>query len=110
MTEFRGFKFKATLVSMLKKIESKNETKNKIFYPYSKEKITINEKDINDTVFKSMYTTVISNIQKVLGKGSGWIIGSVIEHNINISKYDLLAGSSYIKLSNELDHPRKLIH
>ena len=57
-----------------------------------------------------MYTTVISNIQKVLGKGSGWIIGSVIEHKINISKYDLLAGSSYIKLSNELDHPRKLIH
>ena len=71
MTEFRGFKFKATLVSMLKKIESKNETKNKIFYPYSKEKITINEKDINDTVFKSIYPTVISNIQKVLGKGSG---------------------------------------
>ena len=57
-----------------------------------------------------MYTTVISNIQQVLGKGSGWITGSVIEHNINISQYDLLAGSSYIKLSNELDHPRKLIH
>ena len=110
MTEFRGIKFKATLILMLKKIESKNKTKNEISYPHSKEEIIINEEDINDNAFKSMYTTVISNIQNVLGKGSGWIIGSVKEHNINISKYDLLAGSSYIKLSNELDHPRKLIH
>ena len=45
--------------------------------------------------------------QKVLGKGSRWIIDLVIEHNINISKYNPLAGSSYIKLSKELDHPRK---
>ena len=47
------------------------------------------------------------NIQKSLGKGSGWIIDSVIEHNISISKYNPLAGSIYIKLLKELDHPRK---
>ena len=45
--------------------------------------------------------------KKSLGKGSGWIIDSVIDHNISISKYNPLAGSSYIKLSKELDHPRK---
>ena len=45
-------------------------------------------------MFKSMYATVTSNIQNILGKGSGWIIDSVIEHNINISMYDPLAGSS----------------
>ena len=28
-------------------------------------------------------------------------------HNISISKYDPLAGSSYIKLRKELDHPKK---
>ena len=47
------------------------------------------------------------NIKNFLGKGSGWIIDSVIEYNINISKYNPLAGSSYIKLQKELDHPRK---
>ena len=47
------------------------------------------------------------NIQKSLGKGSGWIIDSVIEHNISTSKYNPLAGSIYIKLLKELDHPRK---
>ena len=35
------------------------------------------------------------------------IIDSVIEHNINVPKHNSLAGSSYIKLPKELDHPRK---
>ena len=43
-----------------------------------------------------------------LGKGSGWIIDSVIHHNINISKYNPLAGSSYIKLPKELTHEKKV--
>ena len=42
-----------------------------------------------------------------IGKDSGWIIDSVIGHKINISKYSLLAGSSYVRLPKELDHPRK---
>ena len=49
----------------------------------------------------------MSNIQKSLGKFSGWIIDLLIDHTISISKYNSLAGSSYIKLSKELDHPRK---
>ena len=68
--------------------------------------IFINKSDI-DYVFESICTTVISNIQKFLGKGSDWIIDSVIDHNINISKYNPVAASSYIKLPRELDHPRK---
>ena len=58
-------------------------------------------------MFQSIYTTTTRNIQKSLGKGSGWIIDSVSDHTISISKYNLLAGSSYIKLPKELDHPRK---
>ena len=42
-----------------------------------------------------------------LGQCSGWITDSMIYHNINISKYNSLGGSSYIKLPKELDHPRK---
>ena len=58
-------------------------------------------------MFQSICTTIIINIQKSLGKVSGWIIDSVIDHVISISKYNLLAGSSYSKLPKELDHPRK---
>ena len=60
-----------------------------------------------EDVFQSIYTTVISKIQKSLGNGSGWIIDSVIDHTIGISKYNPLAGSSYIKLPKELVHLRK---
>ena len=35
------------------------------------------------------------------------IIDSVIDHNINISKYSPLADSSYTKSPKELDHPKK---
>ena len=35
-----------------------------------------------------------------------WIIDSVKGHNIIISKYIPLGGTSYIKLPNKLDHPR----
>ena len=63
---------------------------------------------IKNTVdaFESIYSTILWNIQNSLGKGSGWIIDSVIDNNINISKYDPLAGRSYIKLPKELSHPK----
>ena len=49
----------------------------------------------------------MSNIQKLLQKSSCWITDSVRDHNINISKYNPLAGSGYTKLAKELDHPPK---
>ena len=58
-------------------------------------------------MFKSIYTTIITNTQKSLGKGLGWINDSVIDYTVSISKYNPLAGSSYIKLPKELQHPRK---
>ena len=106
MTQLKGFKFVTTLVLVLKKIESEDKTKYDNFHSSSKAEIIINESDIDD-VFQSRYTAIITNIHKSLGKGSGWIIDSVIVHTISISKYNPLAGSSYIKLTKELDHPRK---
>ena len=103
MTESRGFKFVTTLVLVLKKIESDDKTKYDTFHSQSKAETIINESDI-DGVFESIYSPIRSNIQKYLGKGSGWILDSVIGHNINISKYNILAGVSYIKLK---DHPRR---
>ena len=40
----------------------------------------------------------MSNITKSLGQVLGSIIDSVIEHNINVSKYNHLSGRSYIQL------------
>ena len=56
-------------------------------------------------MLKSIFTAIIEDIQKFLGKSSRWIIDSVIYHTVSISKYNLLAGSSYKILPKELDHP-----
>ena len=76
-----------TLVLAFKKIENKDKTKFNNFYSSSKAEIIINESDI-DNLFESIYSAIISNIQKSLGKGSGRIIDSVIDHTISISKLD----------------------
>ena len=86
-------------------MENDDKTKYGTFYSQSKAETVIEESDIDD-IFESIYTTVISNIQNLLGKGSDWIIGSVIYHNINISECNPFAGSSYIKLPKELHHLR----
>ena len=106
MTGLRSFELMTTLVIAFKKIESDDATKYSSFYSTSKAETIINENDIDD-VFGSIYTTIISNIQKYLGKGLGWIIDSVVSHTINISKYNHSAGSSYIKLPKQPDHPKK---
>ena len=90
---------------MFKKIACQCKTKYVNFYSSSKAEIIINESDTDD-VFQSIYTTIITIRQKSSGKGSDWIIDSFIDYTISISKYNPLAGSSYIKLPKELDHPR----
>ena len=106
LSQLGGFKFVATLVLVFKKIESKDKTKYNNFYSSSKAEIIINKSDI-DNVFKSIYNSIKTNIQISLRQGPGWIADSVIDYTISISKYNPLAGSRYIKLPEELDHPRK---
>ena len=71
MSELKGFKFLTTLVVEFKKIQSDDKTLCSTFYS-TKAKIVYGN-DINH-VFESICSTIISNIQKSLGQGSGWII------------------------------------
>ena len=50
------------------------------FYLSSQAEAIINESDIDD-IFESI-CLMISNIQKSLGKGLGWIIDSIVDHTI----------------------------
>ena len=54
-----------TLSLVFKKIKSQDKTKYGTFYSHSKAEAIINESDIDD-VLESIYTTIISNIQKLL--------------------------------------------
>ena len=66
------------------------------FYSNSKEETIINESNFDD-VFESIYTTILWNMQKNLGEGSGWIIYWIIDHTMSISKDNPLAGFDYQK-------------
>ena len=52
-----------TLVLALKKIENEDETNYETFYSNSKAKVIIIESN-RDGVFESIYTTIISIVQK----------------------------------------------
>ena len=69
MPQLRRFTFVTTLALVFKKIESKDKTKYDNIYSSSKTVMIVNESDIKN-VFKSIYTTIITNIQKSLGKWS----------------------------------------
>ena len=64
------------LFLVLKKIESEGKTKYDTFFSHSKAETITNESDIDDA-FESIYTAIMSNMQKSLGKVSSWIIDSV---------------------------------
>ena len=72
---------------------------------FESEKI-INESDIDD-ISESIYNMITSNMERFPGKGSGCIIDSVVDYTINTLKHISLSGSSYIKLPQKLDHPKK---
>ena len=93
MTGLTGIKFVITRVLVFKKKKRDDQTNSDTFNSSSKAEIIFKESDIDD-VFESIYTTIISDIRKSLGKCSEWIIDSVIEHSISISKYNPLARSS----------------
>ena len=78
MTQLKGLKVVTTLALVFKKIESEDKAWYDNFYSGSKAEININENDIDD-VFQSIYTMVITNIQKSLGKvHSGLLIHSLV--------------------------------
>ena len=62
-------------------IKRDDKTLYRTFSSNSKAETIINEKDIDD-VFKSIYSTFISNIQKFLGQSLGCFIDSVIDQSI----------------------------
>ena len=64
MTQLKPFKFLTTLVLVFKKIEREDKTLyNHTFYSNSKAEKIINDSDI-ESIFESIYTTLISNIRK----------------------------------------------
>ena len=57
----------------------------------------INEND-TETVISDAGNELINRISEGISEGSGWVVKSVDKHEIDISKYKPLRGSSYLPL------------
>ena len=103
VNELRGVKLVITLAIKFIKTIHQDETKHSTFYLNSKAETVIHRTDI-DSVFESIYCTIMAKIQKYHEEASGLTTYLVI--NVNVSKCKSLGGSSYIKLPKELTHSR----
>ena len=63
LTQVKRFKLMPALILVFKNVESEDKTKYDTFYSNSKAEMIINNSD-TDIVFQSIYTTIVSNIQK----------------------------------------------
>ena len=65
----------------------------------------INEHDI-EKVISDAGNELIDRISEWISEGNGWVIKSVDKHEIDISKYKPLRGSSYLPLSEKIKKQR----
>ena len=103
LNETKGFKYQITVKILLKKYKPNEEIEFAPVYFNSVTKLVINNKFKLEKSFQG----ILYRIHSWINQGSGWIMESIQSQYINISTYSLLLGSSYLKLPNELDHPRK---
>ena len=72
----------------------------------SKAREIINENDI-ETVILDAGNELLNRISDWIAEETGWVIKSVDKHEIVISKYKPLRGSSYLPLPKEINKVQK---
>ena len=103
----RGIKINVILKVSFEKLNlQEDDSIHKSTFFQSKALIIMNEFDIDDALHEA-FDEVLNRISNWMSEGSGWRIGSVDEHYINIYKYSPLAASSYLDLPKELQNPKK---
>ena len=104
LREERGFRYNLYIVVTLKRW-------NNAINRFDVETVKIKAKAIKVTNQRSNLDSAYEELKHRLdmwtGLGSGWIIDKIEDINIDVANYNPLAGSSYIPLPPELNHPMK---
>ena len=103
LIELTGFKYQITLAFLLSKVKNSGETEYSPVYFNSLTKTVIND----DYELDQAFNEIIYRVDNWISHGSGWIVEEIYNQYLNISSYRPLNRSTYIKLSNELQHPMK---
>ena len=101
----KGIKYLETLkITFEKQLEDEGIMKTAYFN--IKAKTIINKSEINE-VLQTSRQELMKAIGQWISEGSGWAILSVDGQYVNLTKYEPLKGSSYVKLPTELKNPKK---
>ena len=105
----KGFKVLETLhIMFIKERYDNNEKEDRSeftdAYFNSKAYTITNEMDIEKET-KLSIADILTNIDTWISGSSGWRVHSILNHFINLAKYEPLNGSSYIELPLELREP-----
>ena len=100
----RGIKNNITLIITFMKQEKT------LVGPFkSKAREIINENDI-ETVISDAGNDLLNRISDWIAEGSGWVIKSVDKHEIDVTKYKPLRGSSYLPLPEKIKNKKAMIN
>ena len=101
----KGFKYQITLYVTLKKdkLDGKKEYAEVYFNSFIK--IVINE-NFNNGIDKS-FEEILYRLDNWINEGSGWTVELIDAQYLNISRYILLFGGTFLELPKELNNPKK---
>ena len=111
LKDMKGFKFIEMLEVTFEKetIDSKTGKRVSIYktaFFNGRAKTITKPNDIEPKISMSR-KEILNAIDKWVSEGSGWVINSINNHNINVTTYKPLHGSSYIELPIELQNSAK---
>jgi hypothetical protein len=100
-----GLKYTETVKIRMSKEVGDGKTKKDSVYFKSKTGTVTNFEDIENTAATNQLT-ILSRIETFQNLGSNWIILNIESHYINIAIYKSLAGSSYMKLPDDISNSK----
>ena len=100
-----GLKYTETIKVRMSKEVGDEKTKKDSIYFKSKIGTATNFEDIENTAANNQLS-ILSRIDTFQNLGSNWIILNIESHYVNIAMYKPLAGSSYMKLPEDISNSK----
>ena len=104
LIEIKGFKYQINLAVLLSKIKNNGEIEYSPVYFNSLTETVIGS---NKFGLNQAFQEIIYRLDNWISNESGWIVEDIYSQYLNVSSYLPLSSSTYIKLPDELKHPKK---
>ena len=95
LIQLKGIKCNETLEVKFEKLGSEGRMIEKSFTFTSSPQVIMNKNDI-ESALQNMRSDIEVRISRFTMEGSGWAVVGLLNHDIHVNKYDLLAARSYV--------------